>query len=684
MSPTLDDVIYKEYPHLSKPINYDVHVTTNEGTEIIQCAGGNHVTQYWHTSNQPFQEITSLRAHFVQSFDDPNSNILDGGNQQQGVRVFSSQSAAGSSAFFARRYGGYTDKDSQEYNNTLDRDTQPDSWTDNECSHVQCLDQESGCEILSSDFRSLTDTSDIGAYNDLMSKESGVDESTCDDKSERTLEGDHLSFDSTFSDEMHESPLKRRKDKLTILAKNVIAETQVEVLMSTVSQVAKDIKDEVKEMKPDLTPTPDSKELPTPLMELKQYMESTDQQYLAHSKQLIIEEQDFPDDFSSNVTKWVRPVIDAKCLDNLKCLFVPKSTESTVPQASIVTETHVKFQEPEQTIKIQETEEMDMKTRSLKNVTECLYLETDQYYSETNRQSPSSSDDLEDSSGMSYSLASPTKQMISSSAKSLIAASPIVAIPSDTSIQVATSTSPVSSSHDQQTEQSSSRTTQNEYSDSQSSKSPEQLSPPLKSPVSVLKSTSPDISTQSLPSSPKRLVHSNSNGVKKITSELFSSATDLSRSLEIVYKEPEEDPKRKLSSQYRTESPNNSAENVNKKLEKRKASFTQLRKYSDYETSIYKSQQSCPGGFSDNIETESNSADFTPYVTVIHPPHKKPPSPTKVSLPKSPSSPNHQQVSEEKISPILEVKCKTPERSPQRKFQYVKGNERQIMGTCFT
>merc|ERR1712181_205563 len=54
----------------------------------------------------------------------------------------------------------------------------------------------------------------------------------------------------------------------------------------------------------------------------------------------------------------------------------------------------------------------------------------------------------------------------------------------------------------------------------------------------------------------------------------FSSDEDRSRSLELIHGEPEDDQKQKLSHIYRTASPANDHE----KLEKRKASFTQVKR----------------------------------------------------------------------------------------------------------
>merc|ERR1719447_1856201 len=94
----------------------------------------------------------------------------------------------------------------------------------------------------------------------------------------------------------------------------------------------------------------------------------------------------------------------------------------------------------------------------------------------------------------------------------------------------------------------------------------------LRSPVSHLVANQPSHSIQSLPSSPSRKPSVKQRTI--VTSELFSSDEDRSRSLELIYSEPEDDQKQKLSYIYRTASPANDHE----KLEKRKASFTQVKR----------------------------------------------------------------------------------------------------------
>merc|ERR1711936_371427 len=92
----------------------------------------------------------------------------------------------------------------------------------------------------------------------------------------------------------------------------------------------------------------------------------------------------------------------------------------------------------------------------------------------------------------------------------------------------------------------------------------------LRSPVSHLVAN--QSSVQSLPSSPSRKPSVKQRTI--VTSELFSSDDDRSRSLELIYSEPDDDQKQKLSQIYRTASP----ANENEKLEKRKASFTQVKR----------------------------------------------------------------------------------------------------------
>merc|ERR1719192_565489 len=92
----------------------------------------------------------------------------------------------------------------------------------------------------------------------------------------------------------------------------------------------------------------------------------------------------------------------------------------------------------------------------------------------------------------------------------------------------------------------------------------------LRSPVSHLVAN--QSSVQSLPSSPSRKPSVKQRTI--VTSELFSSDDDRSRSLELIYSEPEDDQKQKLSQLYRTAS----LANDHEKLEKRKASFTQVKR----------------------------------------------------------------------------------------------------------
>ena len=97
-----------------------------------------------------------------------------------------------------------------------------------------------------------------------------------------------------------------------------------------------------------------------------------------------------------------------------------------------------------------------------------------------------------------------------------------------------------------------------------------------RSPTSITKSLSPTGSVHSLPASPLRKI---SASVRKMTSESFSSDHDISKSLEIVYVEPDVDPKEEFSAQYRNSSPSS-----DKKFEKRKPSYTQLKRPVSHET----------------------------------------------------------------------------------------------------
>merc|ERR1719419_853518 len=94
-----------------------------------------------------------------------------------------------------------------------------------------------------------------------------------------------------------------------------------------------------------------------------------------------------------------------------------------------------------------------------------------------------------------------------------------------------------------------------------------------RSPISLIHSEFLPHSVQSLPTSPQRKHSGKQRTV--VTSELFSSDEDKSRSLELIYSEPEDDQKQKLSSIYRMASP---PAKDNGRLEKRKASFTQVKR----------------------------------------------------------------------------------------------------------
>ena len=227
-------------------------------------------------------------------------------------------------------------------------------------------------------------------------------------------------------------------------------------------------------------------------------------------------------------------------------------------------------------------------------------------------------------------------------------------------------------------------------------------SPPRKSPISQLQQSElSDGAGHSLPSSPRRLRRKHSDGVKKLTSELFSSEADISRSLEIVYVEPGEDSRRKLSDRYRHSSssgnsdgsithdtPGNESPASVCKLEKRKPSVTRIRKSSevskessgpsslvttttteneseDIETSR-KTSSSEQYDLQHKTETVTYDSYITKSTTSSPPPssrEKKAPSPTKIKPPIQSAASLKEQKSEEIISPVLEVESHTPEKS---------------------
>merc|ERR1712013_252875 len=182
----------------------------------------------------------------------------------------------------------------------------------------------------------------------------------------------------------------------------------------------------------------------------------------------------------------------------------------------------------------------------------------------------------------------------------------------------------------------------------------------LRSPVSVLKEKSP-VLFQSLPSSPKK-----KNSVKNIvTSELFSSDKDISRSLELVYTEPHEDPKEKLSSIYKSVAP------LKHNVVERKPSFAKIKRPSiEYDI---------PSGSSSPEwrVVEGKSLDFSPCNSS----HEY--SFQKMSIPISSSSSPECQISKDICSKdppcvqLFDPKSQSSVRSPERKFQYVQGLEEQ-------
>merc|ERR1719312_2076205 len=182
----------------------------------------------------------------------------------------------------------------------------------------------------------------------------------------------------------------------------------------------------------------------------------------------------------------------------------------------------------------------------------------------------------------------------------------------------------------------------------------------LRSPISVLKDNSP-VLFQSLPSSPKK-----KNSVKRvITSELFSSDKDISRSLELVYTEPNDDPKEKLSTIYKSVAP------LKQNLVERKPSFTKIKRPS-IEYDIHSGSSSPEWRV-----VEGKSIDFSPCNSS----HDY--SFQKMSIPISSSSSPECQISKDICSKdppcvqLFDPKSQSSVRSPERKFQYVQGLEEQ-------
>jgi hypothetical protein len=185
------------------------------------------------------------------------------------------------------------------------------------------------------------------------------------------------------------------------------------------------------------------------------------------------------------------------------------------------------------------------------------------------------------------------------------------------------------------------------------------------------------LSAHSLPSSPRRLRRAHSSGVKKITSEIFSTESDITRSLEIVYKEPAENSRRKLSEKYRHVSSNGASDgsisNESQKIEKRKASVTLLKSRTDskeLELAAASAKSDSSSRSSDEEEVDKVGGDEQAE-TEVPALTKKQPSPTKIKQPVSVIKP--ELTSEEVISPVLKVLCQTPERSQKHLYKYVEG-----------
>jgi hypothetical protein len=200
-----------------------------------------------------------------------------------------------------------------------------------------------------------------------------------------------------------------------------------------------------------------------------------------------------------------------------------------------------------------------------------------------------------------------------------------------------------------------------------------------KSSPSYIKSMSPNGSLQSVPSSPLKV----SGSIKKyFTSESFSSGNDISQSLDIVYMQPEVDPKEQLKAQYSTVSMGSVQEKI---MDRRKASFTQLKRPSLQEPDLEldKKDQETKQFDSSGLQYDmpkAKSADFLPYISNFDPPtSKKLPSPTKIINPVIMSSSACQQSKEETFSPVFEIHSKTPLRSPEKKFEYLEGKSWHLL-----
>jgi hypothetical protein len=180
-----------------------------------------------------------------------------------------------------------------------------------------------------------------------------------------------------------------------------------------------------------------------------------------------------------------------------------------------------------------------------------------------------------------------------------------------------------------------------------------------------------------------------SKTVRKLTSESFSSENDISKSLEIIYVEPEVN-QTEMIAHYRMSSPG--VDQV-KEFQKRKPSYTQLKRPLSTDPANLTSRSNSPtdkGSLSESdmpitssssepyemaTTTQQGGNDFTPYVSDIEPLLcKTVTSPTKIIRTSSPME--EPQFTEEILSPILSINSSTPVRSPEKKFEYVEGKER--------
>ena len=612
--------------------------------------------------------------------------------------------------------------------------------------------EESGLEIIS---RGTLEDSYIEKGNDTMMSDrtdsllrgSTLVESFTSERtiSSHTLEAE-IPSDGDEGETEAESPLQRRKEQLTILAKNVMAETQMEVLMTQVSQVAKDIKAEVKELKPDLTPTPESKEMPTPMLEMKNILathqedqeeadlDGTKAELLEHATASKISPEDKDLENLGIVEISVKDVNAAEPRSDKEAAGVAvqsssiihhqvedlgtvslddilgEALKSTKPKSSATPISDLKRDTEEVKTKVEMSPILSWTSGSIDSsaahtIHESTSIQTSRHGAELQKGASWLSDVLEESTTSSegskpsressYVLSSSPRVLASTTSSSYERSGTQSSIES-TSKGSETSGAPqgsvhTSTSQSRASEDKSPVTTQASGSEREAESSTpstsdrdsvdlaQESSP---SPAGLSKSTNQeaDMSVMSLPSSPKR----EKAAVKtQLTSELFSADSDIASSLELVYKEPSEDPRQQISERYRHSSSSGSNSDDGK-MEKRKASVTQLKKHEDSsdrasseEDALQFPQQhlqkleevASPSPIQPSSDSSYEVVTMTKVTTTtttteraVSPPSgKKTPSPTKIKQPCVVTASEREQVSQEIISPVLEVRVQTPE-----------------------